>query len=271
MKFTAEKIRSITFPNATLSGYRKHDVDDFLHYVAKDYQWLEQDKEELKAELKRITDQQKKQEDKFSQDRSRYVLEVYEQKKRLEVLEKQLSQVSSEKEQQTERSSSTTFQEAILISQEAALEIERSAEREGAKIIEEAHVERGRIIKEAKEEQASILRDAEAKRNAIHLQARKILDEAEQKKQDVEAHWQRELMKLEQEKETMLQQAKYEMSLLAEEMAQTKQAIEAVKREEINFRDTLIYDYKAALVKLNDPKWENWESVYEDKLHQIQA
>ena len=271
MKFTAEKIRSITFPNATLSGYRKHDVDDFLHYVAKDYQWLEQDKEELKAEIKRITDQQKKQEDKFSQERSRYVLEVHEQKKRLELLEEQVTQASLAKEQQMEQGSSTAFQEAILISQEAALEIERSAEREGAKIIEEAHVERGRIIKEAKEEKKAILKEAEIQRQTMQHQADKIMAAAEQRKQNIEAHCQQELRKLEQEKETMLQQAKNELSLLAEKMTQTKQAIDRAKREEVNFRDTLIYDYKAALVKLNDPKWENWERVFEEKLHQIQA
>lgn len=87
----------------------------------------------------------------------------------------------------------------------------------------------------------------------------------------MEAHCQEELHKLEQEKEVMLQQAKHELNLLAEEMAQTKQEIEAAKREEINFRDTLIYDYKAALAKVNDMKWQSWQQTFEDKLHQIQA
>ncbi|EOH93252.1 DivIVA domain-containing protein [Enterococcus pallens] len=272
MKFDSDKIKKTTFPVASFSGYRKYDVDDFLHYVAKDYRRFEQDKEDLQEDIEMIAAQQKKQEDEFSKERSRYVIELHEQKKRMEELEGRLKQLICEREQEaTNKQTSTTFQEAILISQETALEIERSAEREGAKIIEEAHVERGRIIKEAKEEKQTILNEAEEKRHVIEQRADQLLTEAEQRKQEVEAHCQQELMKLEQEKEAMLQQAKHELNLLAEEMAQTKQEIEAAKREEINFRDTLIYDYKAALAKLNDVKWQNWERAFEDQLHQIQA
>ncbi|MGG5333243.1 DivIVA domain-containing protein [Enterococcus sp. AZ163] len=271
MKFDSEKIKKTTFPVASFSGYRKYDVDDFLHYVAKDYRRFEQDKEDLQEDIEMITVRQKKQEDEFSKERSRYVIELHEQKQRTEELEGRLKQLAWEKEQEATKQPSSTFQEAILISQETALEIERSAEQEGAKIIEEAHVERGRIIKEAKEEKTNLLKQAETSRRAIQQQANQVLAAAEQRKQEIEAHCQQELVKLEQEKEMMLQQTKHELSLLAEEMAQTKQAIGAAKREEINFRDTLIYDYKAALAKINDVKWQNWAGTFDDKLHQIQA
>ncbi|EOH92476.1 DivIVA domain-containing protein [Enterococcus pallens] len=271
MKFDAEKIKKTTFPVASFSGYRKYDVDDFLYYVAKDYRRFEQDKEDLKEEIEMLTTHQKKQAEEMSKERSEYVVTIHEQKKEIEDLERQLRDLQFKQKQEPVKPTGSTFQEAILISQEAALEIERSAEIEGAKIIEEAHVERGRIIKEAKEEQAQLMREAQAKREGLQQEMARLIEQMEAKKQEMESTRQQELMKLEQEKAVMLEEAKNELAQLAEQMEHTKQELELAKREEINFRDTLIYDYKAALARVNDEKWEHWATAYQEELQKIQA
>ena len=271
MKFDAEKIKKTTFPVASFSGYRKYDVDDFLYYVAKDYRRFEQDKEDLKEEFEMLTTHQKKQAEEMSKERSEYVVTIHEQKKQIEELECQLRDLQFKQKQEPIKPTGSTFQEAILISQEAALEIERSAEKEGAKIIEEAHVERGRIIKEAKEEQAQLMREAQAKREVLQQEMARLIEQMEAKKQEMEQTRQQELMKLEQEKAVMLEEAKNELAQLAEQMEHTKKELELAKREEINFRDTLIYDYKAALARVNDEKWEHWATAYQEEVQKIHA
>lgn len=145
MKFSEEELRQLTFPKAVF-GYRKNDVEDFVYYVAKDYQ-------EYNREFSDVIKKTEKMNEK-----------IFELEKIIEEKDRQLLQQEIRLVQRPQpvkpvvQSVKEVYGEVVQeysLAQQVVLEIERVAKRERQQLLskaEEYYVEQVELIGHQKRE-----------------------------------------------------------------------------------------------------------------------
>lgn len=265
MELTSEKLDRLTFPTASVGGYRKQDVDDFLRLVSRDYKKFEGQIQELQLRGKEQEEKIAQLKDFYMNRESQYLLEIKQYKEELiKVSTKDTEQVS-----ELASTEQTSFQRAVMIAQDAAFEIEQQAEAEKTRILEEASFDRGRMIKEARMESAEILNQAKKQHKELVEEAERIKDNADRRSESVETHTQKTLKELSEKKQKEEQQAKSELSKLEYKKQQLEQEIHTNRQEELTFLESQIYEYKLLLHRLEKQNWQHLADELTQRLQKI--
>lgn len=220
MNFNAEQLRKITFPTVSLAGYKKQDVDDFLTHAANDYDAMKETNTELEKRLTLAENQKESLVKVFEKEKSDYLAEIKELNAKLNEASKDERDVHAKKR---------SFENALIIAQDAALKIEENAELEAR-----------RLVGEARTEQENILKEAKVEGNSIKAEAYNLLAEANGKVSEANSYYEEQMTKLESEKEK-----------------RTKEIMQ-LESEANNVRLQIISEYQRAINNLSEGKWQNW-------------
>ena len=266
MEINSEKLERITFPKAVTGGYKKADVDDFLRLTARDYRRFEQNEKEQEEKVAQLLQEIEKLQQENVQQSERQQEQLATMKATISDLNKKLA-TFIQKDQLPQPG--TPFQEAIMIAQDTAFEIEQEADQEKTRILEEAEFERGRIIKNARTESAAILEAAKQEQRRIAEQAEQIKRNAENHSAKVEKHYEEVLKQLSETKRKQEEQAKSELSRLTQQQRKLQQDLSASKQEELNFIESQMYGYKSLLNRLDQQKWQQLAQELTERIQAI--
>ncbi|MGX2946956.1 DivIVA domain-containing protein [Enterococcus alishanensis] len=266
MDLDSEKVKRVTFPSASVGGYKKQDVDDFLKLIARDYHNFEKKVDELQEQWQQATEKADRLREIYMNREQQYLDELKNSQKELKILkEERRSSMTTPKPTPQE----TSFQKAIMIAQDTAFEIEKAAEKEKEQILEKAAFDRGRMIKKARTESAEILEKAKQQEQRILQEANIVKQNAENHARSVEKHYQETLQELSMKKQKQEEQAKSELSKLSYEKRQLEQDLVASRQEEMTFLESQIYEHQMSLSRLDKQKWQQLAKELTDRLEKI--
>ncbi len=265
MDVTAEKLERLTFPTASVGGYRKQDVDDFLTLMAREYKKNETTLEEHQQKEWQQTTEIAQVKEFYLKRESDYLLEIKRQMQEIDQLKADQAQ-AVQLDAPTEK---TSFQQAIMIAQETAFEIEQQAEEEKKRILEQAAFDRGHMIKKARQESTELLEQAKQTKKELLEEAERIKQNADHRAETVEKHTQTTLQELNAKKQREEQQAKSALSQLEYKKQQLQQDIASNRQEELTFLESQIYEYKRLLYRLEKQNWQQLADKMTQRLQKI--
>ncbi|WP_367377484.1 DivIVA domain-containing protein [Enterococcus gilvus] len=263
MELTAEKLERLTFPTSSVGGYRKQDVDDFLNLVAREYKKNETALEELKQKEWQQSKEIAQVKDFYLKRESDYLVEIKRQLQEIDQLKVAQAQIVPN-EAPVEK---TSFQQAIMIAQDTAFEIEQQAEEEKQRILEQAEFDRGHMIKDARTQSNELMEQAKRTQEEMIEEAERIKQNAQRHAEATEAHTQKVLQELSMKRQQEEQQAKSELSKLEYKKQALQQDIRANRQEELTFLESQIYEYKLLLHRLEK---QNWQQLADKLTQQLQ-
>ncbi|MBO1299608.1 MULTISPECIES: DivIVA domain-containing protein [unclassified Enterococcus] len=256
MKFKAEQVRRITFPTASLSGYKKQDVDDFLKHVADDYTIMESEENLLDSKIQLVEIQKKELAQEFEEKEKRYLEELAGKDKEISQMSAKLKEIGEDENEINSKKRS--FEDTLIIAQDVAFKIEQKAKVEAKQIVTDALIEKDRIVKDAnievvrvKEEAFNLLAEANANLNDADRQYKKQMKELELEKSKAVEDTAKEIEYLEQKKQMMLKE------------------IEGLETDAKNVRFQIISEYQRAINNLSDEKWQRWMSSVKNSIDNV--